>query len=100
MGVSFGISGTDRGPGGIVFAVVDGSVHRVDNVPDVLVGICIRLEGCPILVGDVANAALNDAAVEGDLVSLSIHKDHVGPHGDILGALVIGKVHQHIGVLH
>ena len=71
----------------------------VDELPHIVIGGSFWCEHSPVLVGDVADAAVDRAAVEGDLIARGIFQNDVGPHGDIILALIEAETNQNVGVL-
>ena len=83
----------------LIICVVLIAVDMVDELPHVVIGGSFGLEHSPVLVGDVADAAVDGAAVEGDLSACGILQNDVRTHGDIILALVEAEANQNIGVL-
>ena len=59
------------------------AVDMVDDFPHIVIGGSFGLEYRTVLVSNVTDAAVNGAAVEGDLVACGIFQNDVGPHGDV-----------------
>ena len=71
----------------------------VDDFPHIVIGGSLGLEHSPVLIGNVADAAVDGAAVEGDLVASGIFQNDVGAHCDVILALVKTEANQNVGVL-
>ena len=77
--------------------VVDGG----DDLVYVLVAGGAGLVGILVLLGDVADAPADGAAVEGDgFAGGHVLQLDVGPQDQVLGAVLQTKAHQDVGIEH
>ena len=71
-----------------------------DDLPHIFISRAARSKYFPILPSDIADATVDNAAVDGHLLAILIFQNHVRPHSNIVFAFIHSEIHQNIGVLH
>ena len=76
------------------------SIDMADDLPDIVISRAAGSEYILVLPCDIANAAVDGAAVNGHLLAACVFQNHIRTHSNIVFAFIHREIDQNIGVLH
>ena len=72
----------------------------IDDLPHIVIGCAAGSEYILVLPCDIANAAVDNATVNGHLRAALVFQNHVRTHSHIIFAFIHSEIDKNIGVLH